>query len=83
MKRISRILLVAFAILAPLAARADMIYWTPPNTYEGFLYNRGYSREIVKDVSNNAVLYGLPICIGMTVVAVLFLTCEKTLLKPL
>lgn len=83
MKRISRILLITFALLAPLAARADMIYWTPPNTYEGFLYDRGYSREVVKVVSNNAVLYGLPICIGMTVVAVLFLTCEKTLLKPL
>lgn len=77
MKHIKQMLLITFALLAPLAARADMIYWTPPNTYEGFLYDRGYSREIVKDISSNAVLYGLPICIGMTVVAVLFLRMRK------
>ena len=43
MKRINRMLLVATAVLAPLAARADLVGpWSPPNNYEGFLYRNGY-----------------------------------------
>jgi hypothetical protein len=41
MKHINRILLVATAVLAPLAARADLAPMPPPG-YQSFLFEQGY-----------------------------------------
>lgn len=66
MKRIKHTLLVATAILAPLAALADLVGpWAPPNNYKGFLYKHGYFVGGGLSPVWRGILYcGLPVFLG-------------------
>lgn len=77
MKHVYPILNFFVALLASLMARGDVIFWTPPNTYEGFLYRQGYYRGTINEACNNAVLYGLPVCIGVVVLTLIFCRLRK------
>lgn len=80
MKRINRILLVAIALLLPLAARADLAYDGPPNDYTGFLFRHGYYRW--GGLSNAMSGFGWPIVFvvvgGIILLAVRFLLSSSS-----
>lgn len=83
MKHINRIFLVAFAILAPLAALAD-IAPTPPPGYREFLFSRGYFDDSTVEMSSGLpmpLVFMATVFLGLSVVFLLLSSKRKRIVK--